>query len=120
MAAAGLRPSKPRKNGVFQANRRRCLHPSPQAKSPIDPAPATANMFSRFWSAHMDDWVLRMPWPGAKATESEPLLTREWLVTNGLGGFASGTVGGVASRRYHGLLIAALPSPLGRWVMLNH
>src|SRR6186713_3297373 len=68
----------------------------------------------------MDDWVLRMPWPGAKATESEPLLTREWLVTNGLGGYASGTVSGVASRRYHGLLIAALPAPLGRWVMLNH
>jgi predicted glycogen debranching enzyme len=68
----------------------------------------------------MDDWVLRMPWPGAKAIESEPLLTREWLVTNGLGGFASGTVGGVASRRYHGLLVSALPAPLGRWVMLNH
>ncbi len=68
----------------------------------------------------MDDWVLRMPWAGVKTTGSEPLLTSEWLVTNGLGGFASGTVGGVASRRYHGLLIAALPAPLGRWVMLNH
>src|SRR5882757_8893009 len=68
----------------------------------------------------MDDWVLRMPWSATKATESEPLLTREWLVTNGLGGYASGTVSGVASRRYHGLLIAALPAPLGRQVMLNH
>src|SRR4051812_41758106 len=67
----------------------------------------------------MEEWVLRMPWSGAES-EREPLLTREWLVTNGLGGFASGTVGGVASRRYHGLLIAALPAPLGRWVMLNH
>jgi len=67
-----------------------------------------------------DDWVLRMPWSQADAAESEPLITREWLVANGLGGYASGTVSGVASRRYHGLLIAALPSPLGRWVMLNH
>jgi predicted glycogen debranching enzyme len=45
---------------------------------------------------------------------------REWLVTNGLGGYASGTVAGVLTRRYHGLLIAALPAPLGRFVMLSH
>ncbi len=68
----------------------------------------------------MADWVLRMPWAGEQATEKEPLYTREWLVTNGLGGYASGTVVGLASRRYHGLLIAALPAPLGRQVMLNH
>lgn len=68
----------------------------------------------------MDDWTLRMPWPGAKAVVPEPLVTREWLVANSLGGYASGTVAGVASRRYHGLLIAALPAPLGRQMMLNH
>jgi predicted glycogen debranching enzyme len=68
----------------------------------------------------VDNWVLRMPWTNADVEHSEPLLTREWLVTNGLGGYASGTVSGVASRRYHGLLIAALPAPLGRQVMLNH
>lgn len=39
---------------------------------------------------------------------------KEWLVTNGLGGFASGTIAGSATRRYHGLLIAALQPPLGR------
>jgi predicted glycogen debranching enzyme len=39
---------------------------------------------------------------------------REWLVTNGIGGFASGTVDGGMTRRYHGLLIAALHPPLGR------
>jgi predicted glycogen debranching enzyme len=50
----------------------------------------------------------------------ESFLTREWLVANALGGYASGTVGGVSTRRYHGLLIAALPAPSGRWVMLNH
>lgn len=52
--------------------------------------------------------------------EIEPQLTREWLVTNGLGGYASGTVAGAVTRRYHGLLVAALPAPLGRMVMLNH
>ncbi|HEY2459949.1 MAG TPA: amylo-alpha-1,6-glucosidase [Candidatus Acidoferrum sp.] len=39
---------------------------------------------------------------------------REWLVTNGIGGFASGTVAGCGTRRYHGLLIAALQPPVGR------
>jgi predicted glycogen debranching enzyme len=50
----------------------------------------------------------------------DPMPRREWLVTNGLGGYASSTVAGVVTRRYHGLLVAALPAPLGRVVMLNH
>jgi glycogen debranching enzyme len=49
---------------------------------------------------------------------TSPYVTREWLVTNGLGGYASGTVASIATRRYHGLLIAALPAPLGRTMML--
>ena len=40
-------------------------------------------------------------------------------MTNGLGGYASGTVGGTLTRVFHGYLIAALPSPLGRTMMLN-
>jgi predicted glycogen debranching enzyme len=44
--------------------------------------------------------------------------SREWLVTNGMGGFASGTVAGMLTRRYHGLLLAALQPPLGRTLML--
>jgi predicted glycogen debranching enzyme len=44
--------------------------------------------------------------------------TREWLVTNGIGGYASGTVAGSLSRRYHGLLVAALQPPLGRTLLL--
>ncbi len=43
---------------------------------------------------------------------------REWLVTNGIGGYASGTVAGLLTRRYHGLLIAALQPPLGRTLLL--
>src|ERR1700756_2804819 len=42
---------------------------------------------------------------------------REWLVTNGIGGFASGTVAGPATRRYHGLLVAALNPPGGRTLL---
>src|SRR5438270_6166990 len=49
----------------------------------------------------------------------EVLLNREWIVTNGLGGYASGTVSGAITRRYHGLLIAALANPHGRTMMLN-
>ncbi|NLG16255.1 MAG: glycogen debranching protein [Fibrobacter sp.] len=47
------------------------------------------------------------------------LLRREWLVTNGLGGYASGTIDGTLDRRYHALLVAALPSVPGRVVLLN-
>jgi predicted glycogen debranching enzyme len=54
------------------------------------------------------------------ADVAQTLLDAEWLVTNGLGGYSSGTVAGVNTRRYHGLLVAALPNPLGRLVMLNH
>ncbi len=59
----------------------------------------------------------RVGWSGG---EQELLADREWLVTNGLGGYASGTVGGACTRRYHGLLVAALAAPLGRRMMLDH
>jgi predicted glycogen debranching enzyme len=64
----------------------------------------------------------RLPWkhPFKSDTDNDQLLSREWLVTNGLGGYASGTVSGVTTRRYHGLLISALPAPHGRTVMLAH
>ncbi len=43
----------------------------------------------------------------------------EWLVTNGLGGYASGTVEGEPTRRFHGVLVAALPPPRGRMLALT-
>ncbi len=46
-------------------------------------------------------------------------LRREWLVTNGLGGYASGTLAGANTRRYHGLLVAALTPPVGRTVLVG-
>jgi predicted glycogen debranching enzyme len=45
--------------------------------------------------------------------------SREWLVTNGIGGYASGTISGVLTRRYHGLLIAALKPPVARTLLLT-
>ncbi len=44
--------------------------------------------------------------------------TREWLVTDGLGGYAMGTVSGLATRRYHGLLMVATAPPIGRMLGL--
>lgn len=49
----------------------------------------------------------------------EAASSREWLETNGIGGFASGTISGANTRRYHGLLTAALRPPLGRITMLS-
>ena len=45
--------------------------------------------------------------------------SREWLCANGLGGFASGTVAGLPTRRYHGLLVAAVTPPVGRTVLVT-
>lgn len=50
----------------------------------------------------------------------EALLAREWLVANGLGGYASSTLAGVCTRRYHGYLVAALPPPHGRVLLVSH
>jgi predicted glycogen debranching enzyme len=65
----------------------------------------------------MNDLVIRLPWPGKQ--DAAAGLNYEWLVTNGLGGYASGTLSGVITRRYHGYLVAALPAPFGRIMMLN-
>ena len=46
-------------------------------------------------------------------------IRREWLETNGLGGFASSTIVGLNTRRYHGLLVAATKPPVGRFVLLS-
>ena len=52
-------------------------------------------------------------------TNLDAALRREWLETNGLGGFASSTIIGLNTRRYHGLLVAATKPPVGRVVMLS-
>ena len=45
-----------------------------------------------------DDWTVRLPWDLDPAEKAARLVKHEWLVTNGLGGYASGTLAGVASR----------------------
>src|ERR1051326_3817000 len=68
----------------------------------------------------MEKLIRRIDLTRARGEDARQLLRREWLTTNGLGGYASGTICGSVTWRYHGLLIAALPSPFGRMVMLNH
>ena len=46
-------------------------------------------------------------------------LKKEWLITNGLGGFASSTIIGANTRKYHGLLIASLTPPARRYLILS-
>jgi predicted glycogen debranching enzyme len=79
----------------------------------------------------MQWWGLTRSWTAAKGyfemtkfgpdvfDNLELALTREWIETNGLGGFASSTITGVNTRRYHGLLTAAMRPPVGRVVLLS-
>src|SRR5437016_8328936 len=67
---------------------------------------------------HAAESPRQLGWQHGDSTDA--MLVREWLVTNGLGGYASGTVGGACTRRFHGLLIASLRAPLGRTMMFNH
>ncbi|MBA2736645.1 MAG: glycogen debranching enzyme family protein [Pyrinomonadaceae bacterium] len=52
-------------------------------------------------------------------TNYEAASEREWLETNGIGGFASATISGANTRRYHGILTSAIRPPLGRITMLS-
>ena len=52
-------------------------------------------------------------------TDFREATSREWIETNGIGGYTSGTVSGANSRRYHGSLVAATKPPLGRMVLLS-
>ncbi|MBX6362294.1 MAG: glycogen debranching enzyme family protein [Gemmatimonadetes bacterium] len=68
----------------------------------------------------MDDPIRRLSWPPGDPPDPARLLQDEWLVTNGLGGYAACTLAGVPTRRYHALLVAALGGRFGRTVMLAH
>ncbi|MDB4878157.1 MAG: glycogen debranching enzyme [Gemmatimonadetes bacterium] len=68
----------------------------------------------------LDRVVQRLDLPADIGARAQKLVDIEWLVTNGLGGYSSSTMSGLITRRYHGILVAALPNPLGRTVMLNH
>ena len=49
----------------------------------------------------------------------EKAIEREWIITNGLGGYASSTILGINTRKYHGLLVAPLMPPAGRYLILS-
>ena len=51
--------------------------------------------------------------------EFKDLIQREWIIANGIGGFAASTVTGANTRKYHGLLVAALTPPARRFLVLS-
>src|SRR5690606_14419510 len=61
--------------------------------------------------------VLDTPLPALG--DDEGWRNREWIITNGLGGYASGTLAGICTRRYHGMFVPNLPHPRGRHVLVS-
>jgi predicted glycogen debranching enzyme len=59
------------------------------------------------------------PLPRGTDIAHEEIIQDEWLEADGLGGFASGTVSGIRTRRYHALLLTATKPPAGRLVLVN-
>ncbi|MDI6829071.1 MAG: glycogen debranching enzyme N-terminal domain-containing protein, partial [Armatimonadota bacterium] len=57
--------------------------------------------------------------PKSVLQDIETAFSREWLVTNGIGGYASSTITWANTRRYHGLLIASLTPPFGRYMLFS-
>ena len=87
--------------------------------APLAPFPAAQDGSGGMTSQLTREQLYRsLPWDTSESPDWAPLVEREWLVANGLGGYASGTVAGATTRRYHGLLIAAEPPPLGRTLTL--
>lgn len=60
------------------------------------------------------------PWPHVQVHGQLSIARKEWLHTNGAGAYASSTIACMHTRRYHGLLVAALDPPRRRHVMLSH
>ena len=67
---------------------------------------------------HMTESGTFLSWGREVTGDAAVAERREWLCVNGIGGFASGTIAGTLTRRYHGLLVAALKPPLGRTLMV--
>lgn len=60
-----------------------------------------------------------LEWAGADLGAGDRRFSLEWLETDGLGGFACGTVAGVRTRRYHGWYVPAIPPPRRRWMLVS-
>ena len=64
------------------------------------------------------DGSVQLRLPDETCRDWSQAISHEWFVTNGRGSYASGTVAGTNTRRYHGLLVAALHPPLGRTLLV--
>lgn len=64
-------------------------------------------------------WAMRYSLDSAQCRHLEISSRREWLLTNGIGGYAMGTASGINTRRYHGHLIAAIRPPADRMLLLS-
>ena len=89
--------------------------------SELSPGHRTSNGVAGSDLPHLGHGILDQPLIGFGpeiVADLPGALRREWLVTNGLGGYASGTLAGVNTRRYHGLLVAALAPPVERTLLV--
>src|SRR3989441_1336247 len=104
----GPRPRQPLRRGrellPVERGGESCAHDRGQRASRWRPPEGTA--------------ALMLDWGREVAGDLDVAERREWLSTNGIGGFASGTVAGSLTRRYHGLLVAALQPPPGRTLLV--
>src|SRR6266851_6643083 len=91
----------------------------PAARKPRTPGgkPARRNLTSKRSNSRTSGTNAAISFGPEICNDLAAAEQREWLVTNGIGGFASGTVAGSATRRYHGLLVAALSPPVGRTLL---
>ena len=71
------------------------------------------------WLGKVDDRLPLTSLGREIVSDRQKALDQEWLITNGIGGFGGASLSGALTRRYHGLLIAALQPPLGRTVLLS-
>jgi predicted glycogen debranching enzyme len=104
-----IKPAGPGLSPSFSNNQGNSRMPSATTQHPMQDTPST----------HAIAWPQVVNMGREICGNLEMAERREWLVTNGIGGFASGTVAGSLTRRYHGLLIAALKPPLGRTLLVS-
>src|SRR5712672_3127581 len=116
MVGRGKQSSRRMRRSTVAGERRRSRPTTVGGFLPSVPSSSRRRMPRRL----LDRIVRRLELPAERDARAGVLIDTEWIVTNGLGGYSSSTIAGVITRRYHGILVAALPNPLGRIVMLNH
>ena len=116
LAPPGRRPLAPplvQRGAPLRRRRHARSRPPPGLATPGPRGP-------RVRSRSMTDLIRRIPWPNRDLPEQSGWRPASGWSRTGWAGYASGTVSTLMTRRYHGLLIAALPAPLGRMNMLSH